>query len=86
MFHSVGLARDQHYSGNGLVNNSLAPGISECNSKNGILNLILLTGIFRSSHDNTPRLMAQDLIDDKSTLVQVMAWCLQATSHYLGQC
>ena len=26
----------------------------------------------------------QDLIDDKSTLVQVMAWCRQATSHYLN--
>ena len=24
--------------------------------------------------------------DDKSTLVQVMAWCRQATSHYLNQC
>ena len=24
--------------------------------------------------------------DDKSTLVQVMAWCRQATSHYLSQC
>ena len=24
--------------------------------------------------------------DDKSTLAQVMAWCHQATSHYLGQC
>ena len=24
--------------------------------------------------------------DDKSTLVQAMAWCLQATSHYLSQC
>ena len=30
--------------------------------------------------------MPQDLTDDKSTLVQVMAWCRQATSHYLGQC
>ena len=27
-----------------------------------------------------------DLGDDKSTLVQVMAWCRQATSHYLHQC
>ena len=27
-----------------------------------------------------------DRPDDKSTLVQVMAWCRQATSHYLGQC
>ena len=26
-----------------------------------------------------------DLNDDKSTLVQVMAWCHQATSHYLNQ-
>ena len=24
--------------------------------------------------------------DDKSTLVQVMAWCHQAPSHYLNQC
>ena len=29
--------------------------------------------------------MAQDLTDDKS-LVQVKAWCRQATSHYLNQC
>ena len=27
-----------------------------------------------------------DVSDDKSTLVQVMAWCHQATSHYLKQC
>ena len=27
-----------------------------------------------------------DLSDDKSTLVQVMAWCRQATSHYLSHC
>ena len=30
--------------------------------------------------------MPQDLSDDKSTLVQVVAWCRQATSHYLSQC
>ena len=30
--------------------------------------------------------MSLDLTDDKSTLVQVMAWCRQATSHYLSQC
>ena len=28
----------------------------------------------------------EDLADGKSTLVQVMAWCHQATSHYLNQC
>ena len=30
--------------------------------------------------------MPLDLTDDKSTLVQVMAWCRQATSLYLRQC
>ena len=30
--------------------------------------------------------MSLDLTDDKSTLVQVMAQCRQATSHYLSQC
>ena len=66
--------------------NSLAPGRSECDSKNVIFNLVLLIGIFRSSHDNALRWMSQDLTDDKSRLVQVMAWCHQATSHYLNQC
>ena len=28
----------------------------------------------------------EGLIDGKSTLVQVMAWCCQATSHYQSQC
>ena len=28
----------------------------------------------------------QSLTDDKSILVQVMAWCRQATSYYLSQC
>ena len=27
-----------------------------------------------------------DFTDDQLTLVQVMAWCHQATSHYLSQC
>ena len=30
--------------------------------------------------------MPQNLTDYKSTLVQVMAWCCQATSHYMSQC
>ena len=66
--------------------NSLAPGRSECDSKNVIFNLVLLIGIFRSSHDNAFWWMPQELTDDKSILVQVMAWCCQATSHYLSQC
>ena len=30
--------------------------------------------------------MSLNFTDDQSTLVQVMAWCLHATSHYLSQC
>ena len=66
--------------------NSLAPGKSGCDSKNGIFNLVLLIGIFRSFHNNALRWMSEDLNDDKSTLVQVMAWGNQATSHCLSQC
>ena len=32
------------------------------------------------------RWLSLDLTDDKSTLVNVMAWCCQATSQYLSQC
>ena len=28
---------------------------------------------------------AKNLINEKSTLFQVMAWCRQATNYYLGQ-
>ena len=30
--------------------------------------------------------MPQNTFDDESALIQVMAWCHQATSHYLSQC
>ena len=66
--------------------NSLAPGRFSCDFKNVIFNLALLIGISKSSYDNVLRWMPRDLTDDKSTLVQVMAWCRQATSHYLNQC
>ena len=66
--------------------NSLASGRFGYNSKNWIFNLVLLIGIFRFTHDNALRLMPQDLTDDKSMLVQVMAWCRQATSHFQSQC
>ena len=46
----------------------------------------LLIDIFRSSNDNAFKWMPQDLTGDKLTLVQVMAWCRQATSHYLNHC
>ena len=68
------------------VLNSLAPGRPRCHFKTAIFNLLLLIGIFTSSKDNALRWMPRDLTDDKSTLVQVMAWCRQATSHYLSLC
>ena len=37
-------------------------------------------------HEIALRCMSPDLTDNKSTLVQVMAWCHQASSHYLSQC
>ena len=44
------------------------------------------SSIFKSSYDDVLRWMPQDLTDEKSTLVQVMAWCRQATNHYLNLC
>ena len=70
----------------GMYFNSLAPGRFECDFKNSIFNLVLLIGILRSSYYNALRWMPQNITGDKSTLVQVMAWCRQATSHYLSQC
>ena len=66
--------------------NSLAAGRPGCHFKTAIFNLVLLIGIFTSSNDNALGWMPWDLTDDKSTLIQVMAWCRQTTSHYLSQC
>ena len=55
--------------------NSLAPARFLCDFKNEIFNLALLIVIFKLSYDYVLRWMPQDLTDDKSTLVQVMAWC-----------
>ena len=42
--------------------------------------------ILRISHQTTLEWMPQDLTRNKASLVQVMAWCLMAPSHYLNQC
>ena len=68
-----------------VIINSLTPGRPGCHFKTEIFNLVLLIGILTSSKDNVLRWMPRNLTDDKSTLVQVMAWCRQATSHYLSQ-
>ena len=66
--------------------NSLAPGRPGRHFKTAIFSFVLSICIFTLSNDNALRWMPWDLTDDKSALVQVMAWWLQATSHYLGQC
>ena len=65
---------------------SLVAGRSGWDLKNANFSLVLLIDTFRSSHDNALRWKPWDFTDDKSTLVQVMAWCRQATSHFLRQC
>ena len=66
--------------------NSLAPGRFHFNFRQAIFKLILVNGGWGISHEIALRWMPLDLIDDKSTLVPVMAWCRQAPSHYLSQC
>ena len=48
--------------------------------------LVLLHWLALSNHLMVMLQMSGDLTDDRSTLVQVMAWCRQATSHYLSPC
>ena len=67
--------------------NSLAPG--RLKFRLVIFKPILMNGGWGISYEIALWWMPQDLTDDnldKSTLVQVMAWCRQATSHYLSQC
>ena len=58
--------------------NSLAPGRFKVNFRWVIFKLILVVNGWTCPH--------MSVTYDKSTLVQVMAWCRQATSHYLSQC
>ena len=66
--------------------NSLTPRRFQFNIRKVIFKLTLVNGGWGISYEIALRWMPQDLTDDKSTLVQVMAWCSQATSHYLSQC
>ena len=47
---------------------------------------IIQNSILRNCCGIALRWMPQNLTNAKSTMVQVMAWCRQATSHYLSQC
>ena len=66
--------------------NSLAPGKFAGNFKQVIFKQILVIDSWGISCEIALIWMSLDFIDDQSTLVQVMAWCRQATSHYLSQC
>ena len=66
--------------------NSLAPGKYESNFRHVIFKQILVIDGWGISCEIALIWMSPDFTDDQSTLVQVMAWCRQATSHYLSQC
>ena len=66
--------------------NSLAPGKFEWHFRYLIFQIIWVIDGWGISWEIALRWMSLDLTDDKSTLVLVMAWCRQATSHYLSQC
>ena len=68
------------------LKNSFAPGRFWLNFRWVMFKQILVIDGWVFSCEITLRWTSQGLTDDKSTLVQVMAWCCQATSHYLNQC
>ena len=77
---------DKHHSICRHLVNSLAPGGFERNLRKVIFKLILMIGGWGVFCKIALRWMSMDLTDDKSILVQVMAWCRQPTNHYLSQC
>ena len=69
-----------------VIINSLAPGRFECNFRSEIFKLTLVIDGWGISGEIAHRWMSMDYTDNELILVQVMAWCPQATSHYLSQC
>ena len=69
-----------------LIINSLAPGKFEWNFRHVIFRQILVIDGGGISCEIALIWMSLEFTDDQSTLDQVMAWCHQATSHYLSQC
>ena len=66
--------------------NSLAPGKFEWNFRDVLSKWILVIAGWGISCEIALIWMSLYFTDDQSTLVQIMAWCHQATSHYLSQC
>ena len=71
------------------VDSLIGPGRCGCNLNSlapGQFEQILVIDGWGISCEIALTWMSLDFTDDQSTLVQVMAWCRQATSHYLSQC
>ena len=66
--------------------NTLAPGKFERNFRHVNCKWILVINGWYISCENAMIWMFLDFTDVQSTLVQVMVWCQQATSHHLSQC
>ena len=66
--------------------NSLVPRRCGCNLKSIIFKLISRTDVLCISCEISLRWMPEDLTDDKSTLVQVMAWVPSGSKPLPDQC
>ena len=71
---------------NVFVVNPLASGKFECKFRYLIFQISSVIDGWVTSCELALRWMSLYLTDDKSTLVQVMNWCRQATSDYLSLC
>ena len=86
LWGKIGLLFECNKSTMAVYVNSLAPGKFEGNFRHVIFKQILVIDGWGISCKIALIWMSLDFTDDQSTLVQVMAWCRQATSHYLNQC
>ena len=66
--------------------NSLTPGRYCHIFKQVTFQHFVVSDIKNSFYEIVSSLMPMVWLNDQSTLVQVMAWCRQAPSHYLSQC
>ena len=80
--------RFENYSRLTWIFNSLITGIFVRDFKKCTFQTRFTYCFFRCYYTNHDALrgMPRDLTDYQSTPVQVMAWCRQATSHYMSQC
>ena len=64
----------------------LSPGKYGDDFKSILFKLLIQNSSLGAHCKSVLRWMSQNLTSEMSTLVQVMAWCRQPTSHYLDQC